>query len=109
MDKTRTIVTIAGQEYTLAGVESEEHIKRTAKYVDAKLNGLKCTTFELNPQMLLTLCAVNIADELIKLKEEFNITADEMQLLKDEIKKLKAENSSLREERKSPAVFGLYK
>ena len=69
MEKTKTTVHIGGRDYTMVGVESEEHIRRVAVYVDRKLEELTLAT-RLPQRMVAVLTALNIADDLIKAQDE---------------------------------------
>ncbi len=69
MEKTKTTVRIGGREYTLLGVDSEEHIKRVAVFVDRKMEELTLAT-RLPQPMISVLTAMNIADELMKAQDE---------------------------------------
>ena len=93
MDKTRTIVNICGKEYTMAGFESEEYIHRVAIYVDRKMAELKGQYVNLNTNTLSVLTALNVADDLLKLQDQFDALIKEHEALGEEIKKLKIEMS----------------
>lgn len=67
--RTKTTVQIGGRDYTITGLDSEEHIKRVAAYVDRKMQELSAST-RLPPQMVTVLTAMNIADTLIKAEDE---------------------------------------
>jgi len=69
MDRIKTTVRIGGRDYTLTGVESEEHMKRVAVYVDRKMEELTLST-RLPQPMIAVLTAMNIADDLIKAQDE---------------------------------------
>ncbi len=67
--KTKTTVRIGGRDYTMVGVDSEEHMKRLAVYVDRKMEELMFAT-RLPQPMVAVLTAMNIADDLIKAQDE---------------------------------------
>jgi len=69
MERIRTTVRIGGREYTLTGVDSEEHMKRVAVYVDRKMEELTHAT-RLPQPMIAVLTAMNMADDLIKAQDE---------------------------------------
>jgi cell division protein ZapA len=69
MDKIKTTVRIGGREYTMVGVDSEEHIRRVAIYVDRRMEELSLAT-RLPQPMVAVLTAMNIADDLIKAQDE---------------------------------------
>lgn len=93
MEKTRTMVKICGKEYVMAGFESEEYIHRVAIYVDRKMTELKGQYVNLNPGTLAVLTSINIADDLLKLQDQFDALNKEYQNLSDELKKTRAEAS----------------
>ncbi|MFU0799259.1 MAG: cell division protein ZapA [Xylanivirga thermophila] len=69
MDKvTKTVVNIGGREYTMRGFESEEYIHNVAIYVDKKMEEIEERQLGLSTSMLYVLTAVNLADEVLKLK-----------------------------------------
>jgi cell division protein ZapA len=94
MEKTRTIVNICGKEYVMAGYESEEYIHKVAIYVDKKMNELKSQYISLNTSTLAVLTALNIADDMLKLQEQFEALNKEYQELNEEMKKMRMEISS---------------
>ena len=89
MEKTRTMVKICGREYVMAGYESEEYIHSVAIYVDRKMTELKEQYVNLNPNTLSVLTAINIADDVLKLQEQFDALSKDYQALSDELKRQK--------------------
>ena len=83
MQKTRTTVKIAGKEYTIAGSDSREHVRRVAAIVDRKMNELSIQT-RLPAAQLAVLTAINVTDDMLKAQ--------------DEIRRLRAELAKAREE-----------
>lgn len=69
MDKNKTVVRIGGRDYTMVGVDSPEHIRRVAIYVNRKMEELTLASRMPQP-MVAVLTALNIADELIKAQDE---------------------------------------
>lgn len=67
--KNKTTVTICGKDYTMVGVQSEEHIKRIAVYVDRKMEEMMLT-YRLSQPMAAVLTAMNLADELMQAQDE---------------------------------------
>jgi len=75
----RVKVNINGEDYYIKGTVPEEYIKRVAKYVDKKMYELESKHLNLSRSKLAVLTAINITDELFKLRqeyEEFLITFD---------------------------------
>ena len=117
MDKIKTTVRIGGKEYTMTGSDSEEYIHRVAIYVDRKMSQIEESNNNLSTTMLSVLTCLNIADELLKLREE---TGDMRQQLENarrqvealtrqqeanatEMNRLQKENILLREARQGAA------
>lgn len=63
-------VYILGQKYTIKGDAPEEHIIRLASYVDEKLKEVYSSSPNITPVKASILAALNIADELFKLKND---------------------------------------
>jgi cell division protein ZapA len=87
------MVKICGKEYVMAGFESEEYIHRVAIYVDRKMTELKGQYVNLNSNTLAVLTAINVADDLLKLQDQFDALNKEHQDLRDDIKKMRSEIS----------------
>jgi cell division protein ZapA (FtsZ GTPase activity inhibitor) len=66
MEKAKTVVLIAGKEYTLSGYESEEYMHRVAIYVDRTMREITKAHGNLPTNMVAVLAALNIADELLR-------------------------------------------
>ena len=81
MEKIRTVVNIAGKDYTLSGYDSEDYVKRVAGYVDRKLNEMTMAT-RLPLQQVAIFTAVNFADEMIKAQDEIKRLRKEIDLLR---------------------------
>jgi len=95
------MVKICGKEYMMAGYESEEYIHRVAIYVDRKMSDLKSQYVNLNPHTLSVLTAANIADDLLKLQDRFDVLSAENAELCEELKRLKIEVSLEKDVRRS--------
>jgi cell division protein ZapA len=63
-------VYILGQRYTIKGDAPEEHIRKLASYVDEKLKEVHNSSPNITPVKASILAALNIADELFRLKNE---------------------------------------
>ncbi len=63
-------VYILGQKYTIKGDASEEYMQRLAGYVNAKIKEVYNSSPSITPVKASILAALNIADELHKLKTE---------------------------------------
>ncbi|NLZ54876.1 MAG: cell division protein ZapA [Thermoanaerobacteraceae bacterium] len=73
-DKTKPInrvkVKINGEDYYIKGTVSEEYIKQVAQYVDKTINELEKKYSNLSRTRMAVLAALNITDELFRLKQE---------------------------------------
>ena len=85
MEKTRTTVTIAGKDYTIAGTESAEYINRVAFCVNEKMRALRSDNAELSHSMLSVLTAINLADDYLKMKDELEQVKEELEKCKKRI------------------------
>ncbi len=63
-------VYILGQKYTVKGDASEEYIRKLASYVDEKLKEAHSSMPNITPVKATILAALNIADELFKMKND---------------------------------------
>lgn len=63
-------VYILGQKYTVKGDAPEEHIQKIAAFVDAKIKEVYSNAPNAAPLKASILAALNIADELHKLKAD---------------------------------------
>lgn len=68
--KKSVTVNVLGSEYVLKGSSTPEQIQEASEYVDLLLKKLLKTNSHVNQQKLLVLTCINLADELIKLKQE---------------------------------------
>ena len=62
-------VIILGQRYTIRGEANEEYINKLARFVDAKMREVMEAAPNSTPLKASILAALNIADELHKMKE----------------------------------------
>ena len=65
-----TEVYILGQKYTIKGDAPEEYIREIASYVDKKLKEVHNSIPNITPVKASILAALDIADELFKLRSE---------------------------------------
>ena len=71
MDNNRTIVLIAGMEFKLTGDESQQYMDSLAEMVNAKVDEVKRTYPMLSTGNCVLLAALNMADELTKLRSDY--------------------------------------
>jgi cell division protein ZapA len=63
-------VYILNQRYTIKGAAPEEHIQKLANYVNDRINEVYKSSNDITPLKASILAAIDIADELYRLKEE---------------------------------------
>ena len=84
--KNRVIVRIGGREYPVRGSVSEEYIHRVAIYVDKKMEEISERQPPLSTSMLAVLTAINLADEVLKQKDEIMRLQKELNQAKATVK-----------------------
>ncbi len=75
--KNRVTVTIMGEEYILRGTSSAEDLYRVGRYVDQLMKNLAQNNVQMSKHKIAVLAALNLADELIKLREDRQSTSGE--------------------------------
>ncbi|MEA5059972.1 MAG: cell division protein ZapA [Candidatus Pelethousia sp.] len=83
MDKTHITVQIAGQDFRLAGDESEVYIRKIAKYVDDKIDEVQRAYPNLSTGNCVIMAALNLSDELHKLREDYDALDSRISELRD--------------------------
>jgi cell division protein ZapA len=68
-----TEVYILGQKYTIKGDAPEEYIREIASFVDKKLKEVHNSIPNITPVKASILAALDIADELFKLRSEQDV------------------------------------
>jgi cell division protein ZapA len=69
MNESSTItVTIFGTEYRISANEDSSYIEEVARYVDGKMREVSESASTQSPMKIAVLTALNLADELKKLK-----------------------------------------
>lgn len=69
-DKSITTVKIFGRDYPIASDQNPEYIKRLAEFVDKKMNEMAQEGDSLSTSRIAVLACLNIADELMRTKNE---------------------------------------
>ncbi|MDP4182396.1 MAG: cell division protein ZapA [Bacillota bacterium] len=96
--KNKVNIRIAGKDYTLVGVESEEYIQRVGLYIDKKINEIMKQNARLSTSMAAVLTAINVADDYFKAFEAEKNLEKELEDVKAELEKLKETNKFLSNE-----------
>jgi len=97
-EKNKVDVRIAGKDYTLKGVESEEYIQKIALYIDKKMNEVMRVNSKLSTSMASVLSAINVADDYFKSHDNVVNLNKELKAANEEIERLKKENHKLTNE-----------
>lgn len=71
-DKGRAVVEIFGEEYIMRGDASSEYMKMLASYIDKKMKYISSRQPLLPISKVAVLAALNVADELSKLQEDYD-------------------------------------
>jgi len=71
-EKNRVTVSIMGEEFILRSTSSIEEIQRVSSYVDLLMRSIAEKNMQMNRHKVAILAALNLADELLRLKEEKN-------------------------------------
>ncbi len=78
VEKQKITVRVAEKSYTLVSSESPEYMRRVASMVDRRLKEMEITT-GLPAQQAMALTCFNLADELIKSRDEITAMKRRMQ------------------------------
>lgn len=71
-DKSRAVVQIFGEEYVMRGDASSEYMEMLAGYIDKKMKHIASRQPLLPISKVAVLAALNVADELSKLQEDYD-------------------------------------
>ncbi|MBM4235597.1 MAG: cell division protein ZapA [Firmicutes bacterium] len=69
-EKNRVTVSIMGEDYVLRGTSSTDEMDRVGRYVDRLMRKLAESNIQISRHRVAVLAALNLADELLKLKAE---------------------------------------
>ncbi len=75
--KNRVTVNIMGEEYTIRGTASPEMMHQVARYVDELMRSLAEKNCHISRHKIAVLTAINLADELMRLKTHLRRFSDE--------------------------------
>jgi len=74
-------VSLLGQTYHIKGDIDQERLELVAKLLDKRMKDVAQKNFRLSPEMVAIITALNIADEFIRLKEDYEQL---MEMIKDD-------------------------
>lgn len=86
-EKARAAVDIFGEEYIMRGDATPEYMKMLANYIDKKMKHIGARQPQLPVYKIAVLTALNIADELSKLQEDYDSLVKMMDSEKKDEKK----------------------
>ena len=67
----RIQVEFLGETFTIKGEASREEVQRTSEYLNAQMDSLKSRYPALPAKSLAILAAFNLADELLKVRKDY--------------------------------------
>ena len=77
--KSKHKVVVFGSEYLIHGEADERYLKRLAEYVDRKMQEVSTALKTVTTANVAVLAAINIADELLQLREQHQKLQDEVE------------------------------
>ncbi|OQY28117.1 MAG: hypothetical protein B6244_08415 [Candidatus Cloacimonetes bacterium 4572_55] len=88
-DRSHTVkVIIFGTEYSIKGDANPKYVSKLARYVDEKMLDLTGGSTSSATVRLAVMAALNVADELFQLKEEFEKSKQQRSQLEEVDQKL---------------------
>lgn len=76
LEKNKVIVKIRNKEYIICSADSQEYILSVANELDLRIRETASENSALNPERLMILAALNLCDDFMKLKQEYNCLQD---------------------------------
>ncbi len=83
MEKNHVTAHIAGQDFRLSSQDSEEYVRKIANYVNEKIEEIQRAYPTLSTGNCVILAALNLSDELHKLREDYNALDSRISELRD--------------------------
>ena len=71
-------VKIFGQEFTIKGEDSPEYVEELSEFVDKKMREVASASSVITSHKVAILTAINIADELFRLRKEMGDQEEEI-------------------------------
>ena len=90
--KKSIVVDIFGTEYVVRGEGDGSYIKEVAAYVDSKMRSISATTSNVSSLKVAILTALNLADEVFKLKTDSAKKQKNDETTEELIKLMESEN-----------------
>ncbi len=83
MEKNRVAIKIAGQEFRLSGDESEQYMRELANEVNSRIDKMQRQYPTLSTGNAVLLVCLNMADELAKLRSDYEELDSRIAQLRD--------------------------
>ena len=93
--KNKVEVRIAGKDYTLVGVESDEYMQKVGLYIDKKMNEIMRNNNKLSTSMIAVLTAINVGDDYLKTIESAKNQKKELDQIREQLERQKSESKQL--------------
>lgn len=77
-EKNRISVYIMGEEYILRGSSSTDKMHEVGHYVDQLMKSLAENNIQMSKQKIAVLAALNLADELLRLKKDNSLNIENL-------------------------------
>ena len=77
--RNRVLVKINGQEYPIVGAEPKEYLLKVSSFVDDKMGVIAKSNENLSTSMIAVLTSINIADQYLKTKANFDELKKELE------------------------------
>ncbi len=94
----RVQVVIDKKNYHLVSTEPEEYLHKVAKIVNQKVEDIEQRNQFISSDVKMVLTALNLAEDVVKIREEHALLQKSMQELQAKVEDLKTEIACLQEE-----------
>lgn len=89
MSKVQSLkLEVQGESYTIRSDAPPEHMRHVAQYVDKAIAKVRAGAPSLDPQRAAVLAAMQMADELLRARQDSGELAADMKALADEVRRL---------------------
>ena len=86
---TKTKITLCGKEYSVVSEDAKEYVHRVAMHLEDTIQALSECYPNLSNALLMTLAALNVTDDLLKMKEQMELLRDEVEGLRETVRDMK--------------------
>ncbi len=90
-EKNKLTVRINHREYTITSKESREYMLRVADVVDRNMKEVTKTSPELNTTMTAVLAALNLADEYVRLQQDYQKASKDVATYATKVRELEGQ------------------